>query len=105
MGTERNTFNVINIELIAIDYLDPEVLLIRKQCGVRTSKRNNGLVRELKSYNILDKVDISVLIGEITRKEASEILSVSYDTYQKRLYRKVNKIRELMSDKVDSLPI
>lgn len=52
------------------------------------------LYNTILSYDILDETDIAVLRKEITRREAADQLGIEYDTYKKRLQRKLDKIRD-----------
>ena len=47
------------------------------------------------SLGILDDIDCKVLQGGMSRLDAAHTKGKTYDTYQKELYRKVNKIKRI----------
>lgn len=101
ISNKHKTYNVDNIERIAIDRNDPEVLLIRSECPRQPSIDRDALIDDILNEGILDELDVEVLMGFTTRKEAAASLNILYDTYKKRLLRKISKLAERNTDILD----
>jgi DNA-directed RNA polymerase specialized sigma24 family protein len=51
----------------------------------------------IETFGILDNIDMAVLRGHMTRYDAADTLGIPYDTYRKKLYRNIEKVREILS--------
>lgn len=71
---------------IGFDYSENE--LFKQECSDDDADCYNTIL----CYAIFDDIDIAVLTGEITRKEAAAALGIEYEAYKKRLQRKKYKI-------------
>ena len=88
--SKRNTLNNIkNIEDLSLYNKTPEDIME----AVEDDMLFEELLTDIIKIGNLTQIDIEVLGGLKTRKEAAEELGIKYDTYQKRLRRKVNKIK------------
>lgn len=91
---KRNTIHVPNIETIAIDFNDPESMYLKEEARLYDKLDYDTLLSELDKF---DELDVQVLRGDLTRREAANLLGLRYKTYQKRLWRKMKKIKEKRS--------
>jgi DNA-directed RNA polymerase specialized sigma24 family protein len=95
--SKRFTYNnVDNIEELAVDETTPEDLIIRFEEENSVDKIDRQeLIDKVLDLGVLDELDIEVLMEFTTRQEAAKQLDVSYDTYRKRLQRKLEKLQNL----------
>ena len=60
--------------------------------------RSALLYEKVLDSHLLDPIDIEVLAGEMTRALAARELGISYDTYRRRLHRKLYKLRRINNE-------
>jgi len=93
--SKRNTLNNIsNIEDLALNVQTPMDIME----AVEDDKKFELLLEDIIKLGDLNKIDILVLGGLKSRKQAAKELNVKYGTYTKKLWRKVQRIRENKED-------
>jgi hypothetical protein len=65
---------------------------------VERSILDDYTTKDIRALGVLSELDIAVLEGCITRQNASEVLRISYNAYQKQLAKKVEKVRRIFSE-------
>jgi DNA-directed RNA polymerase specialized sigma24 family protein len=81
----------------SFDYKDIENYYCENnECSLSDS--NKILYSNVEQTEILEEIDRQVLEGYITRRDAAEMLGVSGNTYQKKLYRKNKRLRKALDN-------